>query len=45
MGKRVELTRERGETRIHIWAEIKDGGDLLLSGQDMGQAAVDYCGA
>lgn len=38
MKNRIKLVEIEGSTSIHIYVEITDGGDLLLSGQDLGEA-------
>ena len=40
----VELVRVQGPTTIHIEAKINDKGDLVLSGQDIGQAPGEVFG-
>jgi hypothetical protein len=44
MSKTVELVRQGGETSIHINARIEEAGDLLLSGQDIGEAPQQIFG-
>jgi hypothetical protein len=41
---RVTLVDLKGPTCIHIEAEITDTGDLLLSGQDLGDAPRTFFG-
>ena len=36
--KKTTLFEHEGDTSIHISAEIKENGDLELSGQDIGEA-------
>lgn len=38
MGAMVELVKVTGPTSIHVAAEINEAGDLVLSGQDVGEA-------
>jgi hypothetical protein len=40
----VELVRVQGPTSIHIEAAIDEKGDLVLSGQDVGQAPREVFG-
>jgi hypothetical protein len=40
----VELVRVQGPTNIHIEATINDKGDLVLSGQDIGEAPREFRG-
>ncbi|MFC1948511.1 hypothetical protein ACFLXY_11405 [Chloroflexota bacterium] len=42
--KKVKLFEERGETSIFIDAEINNRGDILISGQDLGKAPMEYFG-
>lgn len=44
MKNKVRLVHTKGATSIHIDAEITDKGDLLLSGQDVGQAPRELLG-
>lgn len=44
MSKTVVLFRQGGETSIHINARIEEAGDLLLSGQDIGEAPQQIFG-
>ncbi len=44
MIKQVSLVDIVGPTSIHIHAEITDQGDLLLSGQDLGDAPKEIFG-
>lgn len=37
MGAKVELVRIEGPTSIYVDAEINEVGDLILSGQDVGE--------
>ncbi len=41
---KVELVHIEGPTSIFITAEITNGGDLLLSGQDVGDAPLQIYG-
>ena len=41
---KVELVRVQGPTSIHIEAKINDKGDLVLSGQDTGEAPKEFVG-
>ena len=41
---KVELVRIRGETSVHIDAEVTDEGDLVLMGQDFGAAPGEMSG-
>ena len=40
----VELVNQSGSTSIHIDARIQESGDLLLSGQDIGEAPEQIFG-
>jgi hypothetical protein len=40
----VELVNQSGSTSIHIDARIEESGDLLLSGQDIGEAPEQIFG-
>jgi len=42
--RKVSLVRVKGPTNIYIDAEIADNGDLLFSGQDIGQAPREMFG-
>lgn len=42
--KRVELCNQKGDPWITIQAEIDNKGNLLLSGQDLGQSVRDVWG-
>ena len=44
MENRVTLVHVEGPTSVHIEAEITDRGDLLLSGQDVGDAPREFFG-
>jgi hypothetical protein len=44
MTDKVRLVHFEGTTTIHIDAEITDEGDLLFSGQDLGQAPRELWG-
>ena len=44
MPRRIKLYESRGKTSVFIEAEIKKGGDLLLSGQDLGEAPQKHWG-
>jgi hypothetical protein len=44
MSKTVELVKLGGETSIHIDARIEEAGDLLFSGQDIGEAPQQIFG-
>ena len=44
MSKTVKLVRQGGETSIHIDVRMEDTGDLLLSGQDIGEAPQQIFG-
>jgi len=44
MIKKVRLVDLAGPTSIHIEAEITDQGDLLISGQDLGDAPKEIFG-
>ena len=41
---RVQLYECEGETSVFIDAEIADSGDLLMSGQDVGEAPKEFWG-
>ena len=42
--RRIKLYESRGKTSIFIDAKIEKSGDLLLSGQDVGEAPKEYWG-
>ena len=42
--KRVQLFEERGDTSRFVDAEIKENGDLVVSGQDIGRAPLEWWG-
>ena len=44
MSEKVELVRQGGATSIYIDVQIKDTGDLLFSGQDIGDAPEEIFG-
>ena len=44
MSKTVELSKQGGETSVHIDARIEEAGDLLLSGQDIGETPQQIFG-
>src|SRR5210317_266149 len=44
MQKKVQLFSQSGSTSIHIDARIDKAGDLLLSGQDIGDAPEEIFG-
>jgi hypothetical protein len=44
MTDKLTLLDIEGPTSVHIEAEITDGGDLLLSGQDVGEAPRAFHG-
>jgi hypothetical protein len=41
---KVKLYEENGETDVLIYAEIKENGDLVISGQDLGKAPLEVWG-
>jgi len=41
---RAKLYESRGETSVFIDIEIKDTGEVLMSGQDVGKAPEEYWG-
>jgi hypothetical protein len=41
---RARLYERRGETSVFIDIEIKDTGEVLMSGQDVGKAPEEYWG-
>ena len=44
MSEVIKLVSQRGSTSIYIDARIEDGGDLRLSGQDIGDAPEEIFG-
>ena len=44
MTEPVELVNKGGSTSIHIDVRIKENGDLLFSGQDIGEAPEEVFG-
>jgi len=44
MTETIELVNRRGSTSIHIDVHIKENGDLLFSGQDIGKAPEEIFG-
>ena len=44
MSETVELVRQGGATSIHIDVRVDDKGDLLFSGQDIGDAPEEIFG-
>lgn len=42
--KKVTLFEQKGETSIHIDAEISDEGDIKINGQDVGKAPQEFWG-
>jgi hypothetical protein len=44
MSNKVELARQGGATSIYIDVQINDKGDLLFSGQDIGDAPDEIFG-
>ena len=44
MGKTIVLVDKGGRTSVHIDATIDDAGDLVFSGQDIGEAPSEYVG-
>ena len=44
MSKAIKLVNESGATSIHIDVRIEDNGDLLFSGQDIGEAPEEILG-
>ena len=42
--KEVQLFQERGDTSRFVDAEIKENGDLVVSGQDVGEAPLQWWG-
>jgi hypothetical protein len=44
MSDRIKLVNQGGATSIHIDVRIKENGDLLFSGQDIGKAPEEIFG-
>ena len=44
MTKPIKLVSQDGSTSIHIDVRIKENGDLLFSGQDIGEAPEEIFG-
>ena len=44
MSEPVKLVNQGGSTSIHIQARIEDSGDLVISGQDIGDAPEEFFG-
>ena len=44
MGKTIVLVDIRGRTSVHIDATINNAGNLVFSGQDIGEAPSEYVG-
>ena len=44
MTESIRLVDVEGATSIHIGAEITDKGDLLISGQDLGEFPLEHWG-
>ena len=44
MSEVIKLVRQGGSTSIHIDARIGEEGELLLSGQDIGEAPEQFFG-
>jgi hypothetical protein len=44
MSEPVKLVNQGGSTSIHIDARIEEGGDLVISGQDIGDAPEEFFG-
>jgi hypothetical protein len=42
--KKVKLVASRGETSVFIDAEIDEKGNLVMSGQDIGKAPLEWFG-
>jgi hypothetical protein len=42
--RKIELVRLQGPTAIHVDVAINEKGDLVLSGQDLGQAPREVFG-
>ena len=44
MSEPVKLVNQDGSTSIHIDARIEESGDLVISGQDIGDAPEEFFG-
>ncbi len=44
MGKTIVLVNMGGRTSVHIDATINNAGNLVFSGQDIGEAPSEYVG-
>lgn len=44
MEQKIQLVDEKGRISVYIDASITDKGDLLLSGQDLGQGLIELVG-
>ena len=44
MSEPVKLVNQSGSTSIHIDARIEETGDLVISGQDIGDAPEEFFG-
>ena len=44
MSETVKLVNQSGSTSIHIDARIEESGDLVISGQDIGDAPEEFFG-
>ena len=44
MSETVKLVNQSGPTSIHIDARIEESGDLVISGQDIGDAPEEFFG-
>ena len=44
MNEPIKLVSQGGSTSIHIDMRIKENGDLLFSGQDIGDAPEEFSG-
>jgi len=44
MTEKIELVKQGGSTSIHINVRINENGDLLFSGQDIGDAPEEIFG-
>ena len=44
MSEPVKLVSQGGSTSIHIDARIEESGDLVISGQDIGDAPEEFFG-
>ena len=44
MNEPVKLVNQSGSTSIHIDACIEESGDLVISGQDIGEAPEEFFG-